>query len=120
MERFAPLYAPMPEDGASLRPEARSIMAIKVIVELRAKAGMRDEVLELLVSHVPDEPVPGYLGSTRYEVIDDPDLVVEIAEWESPEARLASMQAMADDPTFTRLLGLLAAPFRATIIRELP
>jgi hypothetical protein len=29
------------------------------------------------------------------------------------------MQAMADDPTFTRLLGLLAAPIRATIIREL-
>ena len=42
-------------------------MAIKVIVELRAKPGMRDELEELLVSHVPDEPVPGYLGSTRYE-----------------------------------------------------
>ena len=95
-------------------------MTVKVIIELRAKAGMRDEVLELLVSYVPDEPVPGYFGSTRYEVLDDPDLLVEIAEWQSPEARLESMQAMADDPTFTRLLGLLAEPFRATILRELP
>ncbi len=95
-------------------------MAIKVIVELRAKPGLRDELEELLVSHVPDEPVPGYLGSTRYEALDDPDLLVEIAEWESPEVRLAAMQAMADSPAYTRLPELLAAPFRATIIRELP
>jgi len=95
-------------------------MAIKVIVELRAKPGLRDELEELLVSHVPDEPVPGYLGSSRYEAVDDPDLLVEIAEWESPEARLASMQAMADSPAYIRLPQLLAAPFRATIIRELP
>lgn len=95
-------------------------MAIKVIVELRAKSGMRDELEELLVSHVPDEPVPGYLGSTRYEALDDPDLLVEIAEWESPEIRLASMQAMADSPAYTRLPELLAAPFKATVIRELP
>jgi quinol monooxygenase YgiN len=95
-------------------------MAIKVIIELRAQPGRRDEVLELLVSHVPDQPAPGYFGSTRYEVIDDPDLLVEIADWESPEARAESMKAMADDPQFTRLIELLAAPFRALIVRELP
>ncbi len=95
-------------------------MAIKVIVELRAKPGLRDELEKLLVSHVPDEPVPGYLGSTRYEALDDPDLLVEIAEWESPEVRLAAMAAMADSPAYTRLPELLAAPFRATVIRELP
>ncbi len=95
-------------------------MTVKVIIELRAQPGRRDELKGLLVSHVPDEPVPGYLGSSRYEVLDDPDLLVEIAEWESPEARVASMHAMADDSVFTRLLGLLAAPFKATIIRELP
>jgi quinol monooxygenase YgiN len=95
-------------------------MTIKVIVELRAQPGRREEVRELLVSHVPDQPVPGYLGSSRYEVVDDPDLLVEIAEWESPEARAESMKAMADDPQFTRLLELLAAPFRAIVVRELP
>jgi len=95
-------------------------MAIKVIVELRAKPGMRDELREILMSHVPDDPVPGYLGSTRYEALDDPDLLVEIAEWESPEVRLASMKAMADSPAYTRLPELLAAPFKATVIRELP
>jgi heme-degrading monooxygenase HmoA len=31
----------------------------------------------------------GFLGSTRYEVLDDPDTLVEIAEWESAEARSA-------------------------------
>ena len=95
-------------------------MTVKVIIELRAQPGRRDELRELLVSHVPDEPVPGYFGSTRYEALDEPDLLVEIAEWESPEARLASMQAMADDPAYARLPELLAAPFRATILRELP
>jgi quinol monooxygenase YgiN len=98
----------------------RSDMAIKVIVELRAKPGMRDELEELLVRHVPDEPVPGYLGSTRYEALDDPDLVVEIAEWESPEVRLEAMKVLVDSPAYTRLPELLAAPFKATIIRELP
>jgi quinol monooxygenase YgiN len=95
-------------------------MAVKVIVELRAKPGLRAELEELLVSHVPDEPVPGYLGSTRYEAVDDPDLLVEIAQWESPEARLEAMKAMADSAAYTRLPELLAEPFRATIIRELP
>ena len=94
-------------------------MAVKVIIELRAKPGRRDELEELHVSHVPDEPVPGYLGSTRYEVLDDPDVLVEIAEWESPEVRLEAKKAMADSPAYARLPELLAAPFRATIIREL-
>ena len=117
----APLYAPSRiAEESTASAYVRSDMAIKVIVELRAKPGMRDELREILVSHVPDDPVPGYLGSTRYEALDDPDLLVEIAEWESPEVRLASMKAMADSPAYTRLPELLAAPFKATVIRELP
>jgi Antibiotic biosynthesis monooxygenase len=95
-------------------------MAIKVIIELRAKPGLRDELEGLLMGYVPDEPVPGYLGSTRYEVLDDPDLLVEIAAWESPELRLEAMKAEAESPAYARLPELLAEPFRATIIRELP
>jgi hypothetical protein len=29
----------------------------------------------------------GIIGATRYEVIDNPDSLFEIAEWETPEAR---------------------------------
>ena len=60
-------------------------MAIKVIVELQAKPGKRTELKNLLESVAtnlgPGEP--GFLGSTRYEVLDDADLLVEIADWES-------------------------------------
>lgn len=54
------------------------------------------------------------------EVLDDPDTLVEIAEWESAEARLAHMQASASTGVYAPLAGMLAAPFRATVIRELP
>jgi hypothetical protein len=37
----------------------------------------------------------GFLGSTRYEVSDDPDMLIEIAEWVSAEARAAHMQESA-------------------------
>ena len=57
-------------------------MAIKVIVELRAKPGQRAKLRSLLESveakHGPD--APGFLGSTRYEVLDNPDILVEIAD----------------------------------------
>jgi hypothetical protein len=49
-------------------------MAIKVIVELQAKPGKRTELKSLLESveakFAPGEA--GFLGSTRYEVLDNP------------------------------------------------
>lgn len=36
-----------------------------------------------------------FLGSTRYGVLGDPDVLVENADWESAEARDAHMQAAA-------------------------
>lgn len=97
-------------------------MAIKVIVELQARAGKRDELRSLLEGMVAEEgsSQPGFLGSTRYEVLDDPDVLVEIAEWESVEARAAHMEQAAATGAYTPLLDLLAAPFRATVIRKLP
>jgi quinol monooxygenase YgiN len=64
-------------------------VAIKVIVELQAKPGRRDELKSLLGSMVAKQgsSQPGFLGSTRYEVLGDPDILVEIADWESAEAR---------------------------------
>ena len=96
-------------------------MCVKVIVELQAKPGRRDElrsVLEALIA-ADGTSQQGFLGSTRYEVLDDPDALVEVAEWESAEARDTHMRAAADTGAYAPLLELLAAPFRATVIREL-
>ena len=95
---------------------------IKVIVELEAKPGKRAELKNLLESveakHGPG--APGFLGSTRYEVLDNPDILVEIADWESAEARMAHMQEAMASGVYAPLSELLAAPFRATVIRQLP
>lgn len=97
-------------------------MAIKVIVELQAKPGRRNElkgVLEgLIAAQGPGHD--GFIGSTRYGVLDDPDVLVEIAEWESAEARDAHMREAAATGAYGPLLELLAAPFRVTIISKLP
>jgi quinol monooxygenase YgiN len=96
-------------------------MAIKVIVELQAKPGKRAElqrVLEGIVAkHGPSDG--SFLGSTRYEVLDQPDTLVEIAEWESADARAAHMRESAATGVYAPLLELLAAPFRATVIKPL-
>ena len=97
-------------------------MAIKVIVELQAKPGQRAELKSLLESIVAKHGTgaPGFLGSTRYEVLDDPEMLIEIAEWESAEARVAHMEESAATGAYAPLLKMLAAPFRATVIRQLP
>lgn len=95
---------------------------ITVIVELEAKPGKRTELKHLLESIAttlgPTEP--GFLGSTRYEVLDNPDIVVEIAEWVSTEIRAAAMQQALNSGAYAPLGELLAAPFRATVVRQLP
>jgi len=97
-------------------------VAIKVIVELQAKPGQRAELKSLLESVEatlgPGEP--GFLGSTRYEGLDNPDILVEIADWVSAEVRAAAMQQAMASGAYEPLGELLAAPFRATVIRELP
>jgi quinol monooxygenase YgiN len=97
-------------------------MAIKVIVELQAKPGRRNELKDLIgalvAKHGPGQR--GFLGSARYEVLDNPDMLVEIAEWESAEARMAHMRESAGTGAYAPLMELLAAPFRATVIRQLP
>ena len=96
-------------------------MAIKVVVELQAKPGMRGELMSLIERIVAEQghTQRGFLGSTRYEVLDNPDMLIEIAEWESPEARAAHMEEAAATGAYEPLLEMLAAPFRATVIRQL-
>ena len=97
-------------------------MPIKVIVELKAAPGRRDELKSLLESLVATQGPEqrGFLGSTRYEVLDDPDMLVEIADWESVEARMEHMAEAAATGVYAPLTELLAAPFRVTVIRQLP
>jgi quinol monooxygenase YgiN len=97
-------------------------MAIKVIVELQAKPGQRDELKRALESLIAAQGPgqDGFLSSTRYGVLDDPDILVEIADWESAEARDAHMKEAAATDAYAPLLKLLAAPFRATVISQLP
>jgi quinol monooxygenase YgiN len=97
-------------------------MAIKVIVELQAKPGRRSELQNLIEALVAKHGAGrrGFLGSTRYEVPDNPDMLIEIAEWESTEARATHMKESAATGAYAPLMELLAAPFRATVIRELP
>lgn len=96
--------------------------AIKVIVELQAKPGRRAALMSLLESvvaeHGPDQR--GFLGSTLYEVLDNPNILVEIADWKSAEVRAAAMQKAMASGAYAPLSELLAAPFRATVIRQLP
>ncbi len=96
-------------------------MTIKVIVELEAKPGKRAELKDLLESvaakYGPGQP--GFLGSIRYEVLDNPNIVVEIADWSSAEVRAAAMQQAMTAGAYSPLEQLLAAPFRATVIRQI-
>jgi quinol monooxygenase YgiN len=97
-------------------------MAIKVIVELQAKPGRRAELKNLLESVMATlgPGAPGFLGSTRYEVLDNPDILVEIADWASAEVRAAAMQKAMASGAYAPLGELLGAPFRATVISQLP
>jgi hypothetical protein len=52
-------------------------------------------------------------------VLDNPDLLVEIADWESAEARLTHMQQAAASGAYAPLADMLAAPFKAMVIQQL-
>jgi hypothetical protein len=56
----------------------------------------------------------------RYEVLDNPNILVEIADWESAEVRAAAMQEAMASGVYAPLGELLAAPFKATVISQLP
>lgn len=94
------------------------LVAIKVVIEFQAKPGERATLKSLLTSistaHRPT--TPGYLGSTVYETIDDPDGLVEIAEWESAEVQAAAVGQASAAGVYAPVVELVAAPFRVTRI----
>jgi quinol monooxygenase YgiN len=95
---------------------------IKVIVELQAKPGGRADLKSLMEEIVAEQGLSqhGFLGSTRYEVLDNPDLLIEIADWESADVRMEHMQESAAKGVYEPVMDMLAAPIRATVIRQLP
>lgn len=96
-------------------------MAIKAIIELQAKPGRRDELKAFIEDLVAKHGGGGlgFLGSTRFEVLDHPDMLIEIADWESAAAREAHMKETAATGVYAPLAEMLAAPFKVTLIRHL-
>ena len=97
-----------------------SAVTVKVVVELKAKPGRRDELRSLIEELAARDRPSDYHGSTYYESVDDPDLLIDIADWESPEARTAHLAKAMAAGSYGPVLELLDAPFRATVIRRLP
>ena len=95
-------------------------MPIKVVVEFQAKPGARAELEAMLadISATHGPGIPGFLGSTMYEVLDSRDGLVEIAEWDSAEAQADAVQAARAAGVYAPLAELIAAPFRATRITQ--
>ena len=96
-------------------------MPIKVVVEFQAKPGARAELKSLLanISETHGPRAPGFLGSTRFEMLDSPDGLVEIAEWESAEAQAAAVEQATVAGVYAPVIELVAAPFRAIRIGQL-
>jgi heme-degrading monooxygenase HmoA len=94
-------------------------MSIKAIIELQAKAGKREDVLKALEAvHESRLGFPGFIGFARYEVIDNPDSIIEIAEWESAEARQKWLEASLESGVMNRLIETLGVPFKAITVRQ--
>ena len=94
-------------------------MSVKVIVELQARPGRRDEVRSLIEQLAARDRPLGYHGSAYYESVDDPDLLIDIADWASPEARTAHLAEAAASGAYAPVFELLAGPARTTVIRRL-
>jgi quinol monooxygenase YgiN len=98
-------------------------MSIKAIVELQAVPGRRDElkavIHAMLADLGPALEEKGYLGGGFYEVVDDPDALVEMADWETAAARDAVMADPATAEAMGPLMALLAGPFRATVVQPI-
>lgn len=59
-------------------------------------------------------------GADRYGALDDPGVLVEIADWEPAEAQQAYMQEATATGASAPVRELMAASFRATAISPLP
>ena len=95
-------------------------MPIRTIIELQARPGHRDELTRAMDDVLEDmKKAVGFLGMKRYEVIDNSDSLIEIADWESPEARQSWLELSMESGVLSRLMGTLGVPFKAITIKEM-
>lgn len=95
-------------------------MAIKTIIELQAKTGQRDELIKAMNNVLASmKNARGFISIARYEVIDNPDSLIEITEWESPEARQTWLEQSMVTGSLSSLMGTLGVPFKAITVREI-
>lgn len=98
-------------------------MTVKVIIEFQARPGQRAQLLNLMermgqeFGSIMRER--GALGFALYEVPDSPDMIVEIAEWATAEAREALVQEAVASGAFAPMMELLTAPPRTTYLKPL-
>jgi quinol monooxygenase YgiN len=99
----------------------REVIAVvtRTIIELQAKPGMRDELVRILGGVIAAmRDVPGFLSVTSYEIVEDPDRLVEIAEWESPEAAQRWLDRVQESGDLGSVMEALGTLFRATNVRQ--
>lgn len=96
-------------------------MAIRVIVEFQAKPGAGGELASVLhdIMATLGPGIPGFLGSTLYEVLDNPDALIEIAEWASADAQAAAVEQAMASGVYGPVFELVATPLKATRICQL-
>jgi quinol monooxygenase YgiN len=96
-------------------------MAVKAISEFAIQPGRRDEFVrlfeKLVAQHLEDLRMVGCHGTNLYVVVDDPDKAVEIADWDSAEARERMLQSETAG-AFAPLFELVAAPPGATVVEQ--
>lgn len=95
-------------------------MAIKAIVEMHARRGKRAELLKALENlHEHRKDAPGLAGYELYEMMDDPDKLIEIVEWETREARQAWLEQITASGVLSRVVGTLRRSYDAVTVRRL-
>jgi heme-degrading monooxygenase HmoA len=90
-------------------------MAIKSIVEMKAKPGRRDELLEtLLLLQMSAVDAPGFIAAEHYCNLEDEETIIGIYDWNSNQERMAWSQSR-DPGTREQLLEVLATPMRVVL-----
>ena len=90
-------------------------MAIKSIVEMKAKPGRRDELLSTLQQmQMSAVAAPGFIAAEHYRNVEDEDTVIGIYDWKSNEERMTWSQSV-DPGTREQLVEVLATPMRIVL-----
>lgn len=92
-------------------------MAIKSIVEMKAKPGRRDELWSVL-QQMSAVDAPGFIAAAHYRNVEDEDAVIGIYDWKSNEERVVWSQSL-DPGTREQLMGVLATPMRILLADDM-